>query len=257
MYASRVGACPFTKKNTAKAATRFAFYLLIFLATLASGGLTAQQTVQSFEYDNALKGYPDAELLAEESGSVGWYTPAVEQALRSEAEVARDTYIITYVTQAVVAGAVAYVAYRSGTTAVEVKLAVSGNRKANAEPTRTTIAQVEVTAVVVVEEDSAFVLRVKQIIASNYEEESFSLPALCHELSMSRSQLFRRLKAEASVAPSALIRSYRLEQARERLLGGATSVKEVAYSVGFREPAHFTRAFRDAYGVVPSSLLGK
>jgi len=106
-------------------------------------------------------------------------------------------------------------------------------------------------------EDNAFVKKVKEIIASNYEEESFCLADLCRELRMSRSQLFRRLKAEANVAPSVLIRRYRLEQAREQLLNGAYSVKEVAYAVGFREPAHFTRAFREAYGVVPSSLLQK
>jgi AraC-like DNA-binding protein len=181
---------------------------------------------------------------------------AVEgQDISSDASIKQETSILRSVTQVVIMGTVAYIVYRSGQSATSFSLAIAPKGEANTRLTTTeTVVATELSPAM---EDNAFVKRVKAIISSNYEDESFSLPDLCHELRMSRSQLFRRLKAEANVAPSVLIRNYRLEQAREQLLSGAFSVKEVAFSVGFREPAHFTRAFRETYGVVPSSLLQK
>lgn len=41
------------------------------------------------------------------------------------------------------------------------------------------------------------------------------------------------------------------ELARERLAAGTMSVTEVAYSLGFNDPANFTRSFRDREGVSP------
>lgn len=41
------------------------------------------------------------------------------------------------------------------------------------------------------------------------------------------------------------------ELARERLAAGSMSITEVAYSLGFNDPANFTRSFRDREGVSP------
>jgi AraC-like DNA-binding protein len=41
------------------------------------------------------------------------------------------------------------------------------------------------------------------------------------------------------------------ELARERLAAGSMSITEVAYSLGFNDPANFTRSFRDREGISP------
>jgi AraC-like DNA-binding protein len=51
----------------------------------------------------------------------------------------------------------------------------------------------------------------------------------------------------------ALVMNHRLERAAQLLRGDDGGVAEVAYAVGFRTVSHFTRRFRDHYGVTPSA----
>jgi AraC-like DNA-binding protein len=250
MFASRVAARPFTTTNTLRTAARFALHFFILLTALTPSGLCAQHAVPADLLVSVEEEYAPSDLL-----KVNDVSFIVDDGLPSDASMKQETSIISYVTQIVVISAVVYIAYRSGQTATSFNLAIAADDEVSIGLRNTRRVTVAHPSPIV--EYNAFVKKVKEIIASNYEEESFCLADLCVELRMSRSQLFRRLKAEANVAPSVLIRNYRLEQAREQLLNGAYSVKEVAYAVGFREPAHFSRAFREAYGVVPSSLLQK
>jgi AraC-like DNA-binding protein len=45
----------------------------------------------------------------------------------------------------------------------------------------------------------------------------------------------------------------RLERAAQLLAQQAGSVQEIAYRVGFRDSEHFSKLFRQAFGVLPSS----
>lgn len=47
------------------------------------------------------------------------------------------------------------------------------------------------------------------------------------------------------------------ELARERLTAGSMSISEVAYSLGFNDPANFTRSFRDREGLSPREYRRK
>ncbi|MEA4855394.1 AraC family transcriptional regulator [Solidesulfovibrio sp.] len=46
-------------------------------------------------------------------------------------------------------------------------------------------------------------------------------------------------------------RDYRLERAREMLVSGAVTVSEAAYQIGYQSLSHFSRAFRERYGLNP------
>ena len=71
---------------------------------------------------------------------------------------------------------------------------------------------------------------------------------------MSRRQLLRKLRALTDETPVTLIRRLRLERASV-LLGEGLTAKEVAFTVGFRSYAPFSRAFSDAYGMPPSEYV--
>jgi signal transduction histidine kinase/DNA-binding response OmpR family regulator len=101
--------------------------------------------------------------------------------------------------------------------------------------------------------EDAFMQKVRQIVAENYHDEDFGLPQLCQKLRMSRSQLFRKMQALAAVAPSDFIRTYRLEQAKTLLQTTDLQVSEVAWQVGFKDLAHFSKTFQDAFGFSPSA----
>ncbi|EFL52424.1 transcriptional regulator, AraC family [Solidesulfovibrio fructosivorans JJ]] len=46
-------------------------------------------------------------------------------------------------------------------------------------------------------------------------------------------------------------REYRLERARELLVSGDVTVSEAAYQIGYQSLSHFSRAFRERYGLNP------
>ena len=74
--------------------------------------------------------------------------------------------------------------------------------------------------------------------------------ALAGELGCSRSTLFRRLREEGT-SYAQVLDGLRRNLALQYLRGGRVSVNEVAYLVGFSEPAAFSRAFRRWTGQAP------
>jgi AraC-like DNA-binding protein len=72
---------------------------------------------------------------------------------------------------------------------------------------------------------------------------------------MSKMQLYRKLKNLTSLAGNEFIRSIRLQQAKILLETAQLNISEIAYQVGFNDPAYFTRAFKKQYGRTPKSFI--
>lgn len=111
----------------------------------------------------------------------------------------------------------------------------------------------ETIEVEAIEIEDVFIQKVKTIIEKHYSDEGFALPQLCSKIGMSRSQLFRKMKALVGESPSAFIRNYRLNKAKELLEKGAMNVSEVAWETGFSNLAHFSKIFQEKFGVQPSA----
>ena len=96
-----------------------------------------------------------------------------------------------------------------------------------------------------------------QKIIDFVEEEKrllpFELEELCNHLHMSRSQVFRKLKALTDKSPSRLIRSIRLKNAKSLLKTSDLNIAEVAYEVGFSSTSYFSKCYFEEYGERPSS----
>lgn len=75
---------------------------------------------------------------------------------------------------------------------------------------------------------------------------------LADTLNVERSTMYRHVMQEFNISPSDLLREKRLEYAAELLAANKLSVQQVADKTGFESPAHFCRAFKRRYGVVPS-----
>ncbi len=102
---------------------------------------------------------------------------------------------------------------------------------------------------------SAFEAGVRTVIAGRLADETFSAKALAAAMEISYSHLHRRLRDEANLTPTQLIRAMRVEQAARLLEAGAGRVSEVAYAVGFRSLSYFTKVFRAHYKVNPSAYV--
>lgn len=100
--------------------------------------------------------------------------------------------------------------------------------------------------------DQFFLKEVKMTIQSDLSDENFSVEELAAKVNQSRSNLHRRLTKLTGETPSALIRRIRLELGAQLLLQNAGTVSEIAYSIGFKNVAHFSRVFREQFHQSPT-----
>jgi AraC-like DNA-binding protein len=81
----------------------------------------------------------------------------------------------------------------------------------------------------------------------------YSSRELARFLGISQRQLQRVFRSRLGCTPQAFLREERL-QAAERLLHSASSVKEVAYALGFCQQSQFSRDFKQRFCRRPSAL---
>lgn len=101
---------------------------------------------------------------------------------------------------------------------------------------------------------SNFLEQVAEVIKQHCGNESFDVAQLSETLGLSRTQLYRKLRAEHQPAPSALLRTARLRRARDLLAQTDLAITEVAYRSGFRSTAYFAQCFREDFGMTPSQF---
>ncbi|MGE5523010.1 MAG: helix-turn-helix domain-containing protein [Rhodospirillaceae bacterium] len=78
-----------------------------------------------------------------------------------------------------------------------------------------------------------------------------SFDALARECHLSRPHFFHLFKTCTAVSPAMYVNTLRMESAFGKLPGGAT-INDLAGLLGFSEPQHFTRFFRNNLGIPPS-----
>ena len=101
-------------------------------------------------------------------------------------------------------------------------------------------------------ETDPFLLQVLAIIDTHLSNSDFDVLELEQTLGMSRSQVYRKIKAITGESAVSLIRHARLQKAKELLSTTPMSVSQVAYSVGFTAPTYFAKSFTEVYGVSPT-----
>lgn len=104
------------------------------------------------------------------------------------------------------------------------------------------------------DQEDSFILKVQMSVLEHIEEIDFSLPELSQIMGMSTSQLYRKINALTGKSIGNYIRSIRLSRAKELLLSTDKKVSEIAYDVGFKDPAYFSRTFSEEFGISPKNL---
>ena len=93
-------------------------------------------------------------------------------------------------------------------------------------------------------------------IHGHIADENFGVVALADALAVSERTLRRKIKSATNLSPINFIQQQRILVAHDLMQQSAyATVSEVAYAVGFSSPSHFTKIYKDTYGVVPAEAL--
>lgn len=103
-------------------------------------------------------------------------------------------------------------------------------------------------------QDTEFLKLLSAKIDENLANEQFGVSELADALSMSRSNLLRKVKKATNLSVSQLISQARLTKGMELLRAGSLNVSEVAHHVGFSSTSYFIKCFRESYGYPPGEV---
>jgi AraC-like DNA-binding protein len=101
---------------------------------------------------------------------------------------------------------------------------------------------------------SGHMRRVRQFIDRHADDERLSPADVAHGVNLSLGHLHRLFRGTGATLRQTILET-RLERCREDLTDlhcRDSTITEIAFRHGFRDPAHFTRAFQRRYGSTPS-----
>lgn len=98
--------------------------------------------------------------------------------------------------------------------------------------------------------DLNLIKSLQEIVLDKINETS--VDALAKHLLISRTQLHIKVKALTGMSVTKYIHQIRIEKAKDLLHNSELHINEVAYEVGFEDPAYFSRIFKKLQGVSPA-----
>ena len=101
---------------------------------------------------------------------------------------------------------------------------------------------------------SRFIDQVNAQILSKLGDPNFNLENLSQELSISKVQLYRKLKQTTGKSTALYIRYFRLCQAQQLLLQTDWPIYQIALEVGFEDHSYFSKSFALEFGLSPSTF---
>lgn len=96
--------------------------------------------------------------------------------------------------------------------------------------------------------------RAVKYIHGNYSRE-VNISDIADFVRIDRSHLFRIFKDRLGVSPQEYLIGFRMAKAAELLSSYDINISQAAYSVGYPDPAHFSRSFKKLYSVSPSRFV--
>lgn len=104
--------------------------------------------------------------------------------------------------------------------------------------------------------EDPFTRKCCEIINEHLDDAQLSVEMLAGLMNINRSHFQRKIKTLTGYSPSELIKTIRLEKAREMLLRKEGNITEIAYATGFTSQSYFTKCYSDHFGHPPSQTTG-
>lgn len=105
--------------------------------------------------------------------------------------------------------------------------------------------------------DNAFLDKLYSLIEENLDNKEFDSNSMAKELYLNRTHFFQKVKTLTNQTPFEILRNYRLKKAAELLAQKQLSVNETYLMTGFKSRSHFSKIFKEKYGVSPGQYADK
>jgi AraC-like DNA-binding protein len=112
-----------------------------------------------------------------------------------------------------------------------------------------------IKAIAISDADKHFIEELNKIIHEHITDMELDVDQLSKMMNMSRTSLYRKIKALSDLSPNELINLSRLKKAAELLSGGNYKINEVANMVGYSLSTNFARDFNKQFGVTPTQYM--
>lgn len=99
-----------------------------------------------------------------------------------------------------------------------------------------------------------FLERFKKAAKSHIGDTNLRMDDLGSELSLSKVQMYRKVKALTGKTPAEVLREMRMQKAYSLLKQTDKTISEVAAEVGFAIPGYFSACFKKQFGINPTEL---
>jgi signal transduction histidine kinase/ligand-binding sensor domain-containing protein/DNA-binding response OmpR family regulator len=94
-------------------------------------------------------------------------------------------------------------------------------------------------------------------IEAKMSDSELNADYLSEHMAMSKTQLYRKIKALTGLTPHGLINNLRLKKAASELKQGEKTVSEIFYETGFNSRSYFYQTFKEEFGVSPGNYVHK
>ncbi len=102
--------------------------------------------------------------------------------------------------------------------------------------------------------EDSFIQKIRKVMEESLDDDNFDVHQLCVTAGMSRSQLYRKFKSLTNTSVIDYFWTLRLHKAKNLLQTTAMNISEVAIAVGFKNLSHFSKAFKNQFGMNPSTV---
>lgn len=103
--------------------------------------------------------------------------------------------------------------------------------------------------------DEEFLTKVMSFIESHITDPELNVENLAKEVFMSRTTLYRKIKALTGKTTIEFIRTVKLKRAAQLLKSNACNVNEAAYMSGFTDIDYFRKYFKEEYNKTPTEFI--
>jgi AraC-like DNA-binding protein len=100
--------------------------------------------------------------------------------------------------------------------------------------------------------DEMFLQKAIDLIEQNMTNAEYTINDFISEMNMSRSVLYRKLKALTDQSITEFIRTIKLKRAGQLILKSQLSISEIAFDLGFNDLKHFRISFQKLFNELPS-----